>query len=67
MIAQVSIKSWIELLLIVTDIWQSVWYSHLKFKVSCFLAAEGIKGAVSRNSAKLGNYNMPIKLSETWK
>ena len=25
----------------------------------------GIKGAVSRNSAKLGNYKMPIKLRET--
>ena len=26
-----------------------------------------IKGAVSRNSAKLGNYKMPVKLSETYK
>ena len=25
----------------------------------------GIKGAVSRNSAKLGNYKMPVKLRET--
>ena len=24
-----------------------------------------IKGAVSRNSAKLGNYQMPVKLRET--
>ena len=24
-----------------------------------------IKGAVSRNSAKLGNYKMPVKLGET--
>ena len=26
-----------------------------------------VKGAVSRNSAKLGNYKMPVKLRETWK
>ena len=26
-----------------------------------------IKGAVSRNSATLGNYKMPVKLRETWK
>ena len=26
-----------------------------------------IKGAVSRNSAKLGNYKMPVKLRETQK
>ena len=26
---------------------------------------EIIKGAVSRNSAKLGNYEMPVKLRET--
>ena len=25
----------------------------------------GLKGAVSRNSAKLGNYKMPVKLRET--
>ena len=25
----------------------------------------GVKGAVSRNSARLGNYKMPIKLRET--
>ena len=24
-----------------------------------------VKGAVSRNSAKLGNYKMPVKLRET--
>ena len=24
-----------------------------------------VKGAVSRNSAKLGNYKMPVKLGET--
>ena len=24
-----------------------------------------VKGAVSRNSAKLGNYKMPVKLKET--
>ena len=26
---------------------------------------DGIKGAVSRNSAKLGNYKMPVKLRKT--
>ena len=26
---------------------------------------EFVKGAVSRNSAKLGNYKMPVKLRET--
>ena len=26
-----------------------------------------VKGAVSRNSAKLGNYKMPVKLRETQK
>ena len=26
---------------------------------------EYVKGAVSRNSAKLGNYKMPVKLKET--
>ena len=26
---------------------------------------EYVKGAVSRNSAKLGNYKMPVKLRET--
>ena len=25
----------------------------------------GVKGTVSRNSAKLGNYKMPVKLRET--
>ena len=31
------------------------------------LSAHGFKGAVSRNSAKLGNYKMPVKLREIWK
>ena len=26
---------------------------------------KAVKGAVSRNSAKLGNYKMPVKLRET--
>ena len=26
-----------------------------------------VKGAVSRNSTKLGNYKMPVKLRETYK
>ena len=30
----------------------------------CWLHS-GLKGAVSRNSAKLGNYKMPVKLRET--
>ena len=29
------------------------------------LKKSNIKGAVSRNSAKLGNYKMPVKLRET--
>ena len=31
---------------------------------SCF-TLDAFKGAVSRNSAKLGNYKMPVKLRET--
>ena len=34
----------------------------IKFKVRKHFS---LKGAVSRNSAKLGNYKMPIKLRET--
>ena len=30
-----------------------------------FNKCSAIKGAVSRNSAKLGNYKMPVKLRET--
>ena len=30
-----------------------------------YLVVTSIKGAVSRNSAKLGNYKMPVKLGET--
>ena len=33
------------------------------FRIFAFLGF--IKGAVSRNSAKLGNYKMPVKLRET--
>ena len=29
------------------------------------LSSLSLKGAVSRNSAKLGNYKMPVKLRET--
>ena len=29
------------------------------------LGSSMLKGAVSRNSAKLGNYKMPVKLKET--
>ena len=29
------------------------------------ITAQNVKGAVSRNSAKLGNYKMPVKLRET--
>ena len=31
------------------------------------LVTKLLKGAVSRNSAKLGNYKMPVKLRETLK
>ena len=37
-------------------------YAHMKFL--SFLTKR-LKGAVSRNSAKLGNYKMPVKLRET--
>ena len=35
--------------------------------VNIIIIVKGIlfKGAVSRNSAKLGNYKMPVKLRET--
>ena len=35
----------------------------LRFPRACLEAQ--FKGAVSRNSAKLGNYKMPVKLRET--
>ena len=38
--------------------------SPFKLKHDFFLLLL-IKGAVSRNSAKLGNYKMPVKLGET--
>ena len=34
-------------------------------KVSLYKCDSKFKGAVSRNSAKLGNYKMPVKLRET--
>ena len=37
-----------------------VWTCHLSY-------TNLLKGAVSRNSAKLGFYKMPVKLRETWK
>ena len=33
--------------------------------MNCKFNQEYFKGAVSRNSAKLGNYKMPVKLIET--
>ena len=36
-----------------------------KINVLHFFAAFEIKGAVSRNSAKLGHYKMPVKLRGT--
>ena len=33
--------------------------------LSVYSVKSVIKGAVSRNSAKLGNYKMPVKLGET--
>ena len=36
------------------------------FKIICVLNQDLlVKGAVSRNSAKLGNHKMPVKLRET--
>ena len=35
------------------------------FKQSSIWIAGLVKGAVSRNSAKLGNYKMPVELTET--
>ena len=32
---------------------------------TCVVRGRKLKGAVSRNSAKLGNYKMPVKLRET--
>ena len=34
---------------------------------SAVLSHQWYQGAVSRNSAKLGNYQMPVKLRETYK
>ena len=34
-------------------------------EVQMKLGSSMLKGAVSRNSAKLGNYKMPVKLKET--
>jgi len=39
-----------------------VYHSHWHSKPNQGLE---VKGAVSRNSAKLGNYKMPVKLRET--
>ena len=41
-------------------------YEQLKKFVNV-LVTKLLKGAVSRNSAKLGNYKMPVKLRETLK
>ena len=40
-------------------------YSWNKAKLSVSSTLTQLKGAVSRNSAKLGNYKMPAKLRET--
>jgi len=36
-----------------------------KFQLDEIFQSSPLKGAVSRNSAKLGNYKMPFKLRET--
>ena len=38
---------------------------HVNKKNAGKTSVLAIKGAVSRNSAKLGNYKMPVKLRET--
>ena len=38
---------------------------HIEKSNSCHVIFYLVKGAVSRNSAKLGNYKMPVKLRET--
>ena len=35
------------------------------FEKTALISPDTFKGAVSRNSAKLGNYKMPVKLRET--
>ena len=40
-------------------------YKYYSFQSSDCHKISFFKGAVSRNSAKLGNYKMPVKLRET--
>ena len=51
------------------NVWRSVWRIHmwilgLKGLKAIQYSVNMLKGDVSRNSAKLGNYKMPVKLGE---
>ena len=42
-----------------------IWANSLEATIRNNFVMKDIKGAVSRNSAQLGNYKMPVKLRET--
>ena len=42
-----------------------MYMAHTQILLHSWGLEQGIKGAVSRNSAKLGNYKMPVKLRGT--